>query len=678
MAAEAEAADTCRPQRPHQQGGKVACSSCSQLVSDARPLPCQHFYCPECLYQLPKEHEDQVVCPRCDLPSKVADAGLIDLSNVSVIQNMLDFMHLTNLCCSFHHDSPLDRYCESCHTLVCVDCCDDFHSEHTHSKIDNCFSQIQSQRDTYQADVESEIHRVQEAIRSLKVMEEVVVTQGECVKEEVANSKEKIFNLLNKAEQRVKRDVDQAIQHKISILKQQITNAEDTISRLEECVNAFRSNSMTVSAQQFLLKESQTIRRTSSIVHSVKKKSFEPLEHDSLQFSWEKLEEGIKKNFTSITCQFHPSSVQLIGFGEAKIPVMGKKVEIAFAFTPLSCGRIPLESISCLVFLIGKSQSWLPCEVKTTNNPYKFKVMCTPTSQGVHNLHVMVNNSLVQGSPFTFEVHPSPHTRISPLNTYQDLTAPCGVDVTGDGDIVVTELNSNCITVIDGGGRRVRSFCHREGGDLFGIACTTKGTVLVADGVSHEVLQYTMDGRCVCSVGGEGLSCGQFRKPMGIAVNKVTNEVYVADTNNHRIQILDENLAFSKMFGSKGSDVGQLDEPWGLAFDSDQLLYVADSKNHRVQKFTPGGEFLFAFGEKGYGKGKLMTPAGIAVDGNNFVYVSDFKNHYISVFDSNGVFVHLIGDTGSGSNIFCCPCQLAFDQMSLYVCDLGKNRICVV
>ena len=39
---------------------------------------------------------------------------------------------------------------------------------------------------------------------------------------------------------------------------------------------------------------------------------------------------------------------------------------------------------------------------------------------------------------------------------------------------------------------------------------------------------------------------------IGIAVHPVTGRVYVADTGNHRIQILDENLNFIGIFGERG------------------------------------------------------------------------------------------------------------------------------
>ena len=53
---------------------------------------------------------------------------------------------------------------------------------------------------------------------------------------------------------------------------------------------------------------------------------------------------------------------------------------------------------------------------------------------------------------------------------------------------------------------------------------------------------------------------------------------------------------FTGSFGSEGSGAGQLNEPIGLAVDQVAGdVYVADTGNNRVDKFDPFGTFLRAF-----------------------------------------------------------------------------------
>lgn len=50
---------------------------------------------------------------------------------------------------------------------------------------------------------------------------------------------------------------------------------------------------------------------------------------------------------------------------------------------------------------------------------------------------------------------------------------------------------------------------------------------------------------------------GQFTEPSGVAVN-AQNDIIVADTNNHRIQIFDKEGRFKFQFGECGKRDGQL------------------------------------------------------------------------------------------------------------------------
>lgn len=53
---------------------------------------------------------------------------------------------------------------------------------------------------------------------------------------------------------------------------------------------------------------------------------------------------------------------------------------------------------------------------------------------------------------------------------------------------------------------------------------------------------------------------------------------------------------FSFTFGSRGTETGQFDHPFGVAVDGSGNIYVADTRNVRVQKFASNGSFILQFG----------------------------------------------------------------------------------
>jgi DNA-binding beta-propeller fold protein YncE len=64
--------------------------------------------------------------------------------------------------------------------------------------------------------------------------------------------------------------------------------------------------------------------------------------------------------------------------------------------------------------------------------------------------------------------------------------------------------------------------------------------------------------------------------------------VYVADTNNHRIMRWSKGSKEGQIIvggNGSGQQSNQLNYPTGLSFDRLGNLYVADLSNNRVQKF---------------------------------------------------------------------------------------------
>ncbi len=77
-----------------------------------------------------------------------------------------------------------------------------------------------------------------------------------------------------------------------------------------------------------------------------------------------------------------------------------------------------------------------------------------------------------------------------------------------------------------------------------------------------------MDGGCISCVGSASNGPLQFSRPRSIAINNTTGQVYVADCGNHRVQVVNANLTFSHMFGSRGYGQAQFQYPIGVAIDS--------------------------------------------------------------------------------------------------------------
>ncbi len=135
--------------------------------------------------------------------------------------------------------------------------------------------------------------------------------------------------------------------------------------------------------------------------------------------------------------------------------------------------------------------------------------------------------------------------------------------------------------------------------------------------------------------GSEGTGDGEFYQPHDVAVDS-SGDVFVADSENHRIQKFDSNGNFITKWGSEGAGDGQFKWTYGVAVDSSGDVFVADSGNRRIQKFDSNGNFITKWGSQGTGDGQFNGPHDVAVDSSGDVFVADAYNSRIQKFDSNG------------------------------------------
>jgi DNA-binding beta-propeller fold protein YncE len=125
---------------------------------------------------------------------------------------------------------------------------------------------------------------------------------------------------------------------------------------------------------------------------------------------------------------------------------------------------------------------------------------------------------------------------------------------------------------------------HPSLGSPADAAVAQDGSVYVLTG--YGIKKLDRNGHLLLEWGSKGSGDGEFSYPRGITIDKNGN-LYVADTNNHRIQKFSSDCTFVAKWGSQGSADGQFSSPRGITIDKNGNLYVADSDNHRIQTTKP-------------------------------------------------------------------------------------------
>jgi sugar lactone lactonase YvrE len=242
------------------------------------------------------------------------------------------------------------------------------------------------------------------------------------------------------------------------------------------------------------------------------------------------------------------------------------------------------------------------------------------------------------------------------------------------------------------------------------LAIGVSGRLFVADYENHRVLSWAdatsflngdaadlVLGQANFTSGGSGAANNHLTHPEGVTVDPQGN-VFVADTDNHRVLVFEPPLASGMSgtpFGSQNCQANPtLDQfcfPRALASDPQGNIYLADEFHDRILIYrTPvaSNDFSPDLALQGLG-----NPRGVAVDANGNVFASDSENDRVLEYDSplstDTVSDRTFGSVSDGVDCFtptngmgvtgttlACPIDLAVDATgNLFVSDLYNHRI---
>ena len=132
-----------------------------------------------------------------------------------------------------------------------------------------------------------------------------------------------------------------------------------------------------------------------------------------------------------------------------------------------------------------------------------------------------------------------------------------------------------------------------------------------------------------------GKGKNELLSPHGLAFDRDNDKLFIADTNNNRIQVYPhETVSALKERTRTLSQIflpdPRMEMPWGVCV-SQGHVFVTQYNGHCVDVYTCQKSFVTRFGSHGFGIGQFSCPTGVCVDGKD-VYVCDSNNNRIQIF----------------------------------------------
>jgi hypothetical protein len=243
-----------------------------------------------------------------------------------------------------------------------------------------------------------------------------------------------------------------------------------------------------------------------------------------------------------------------------------------------------------------------------------------------------------------------------PLPAGSTMGAPASVAFDSKGNLFVLYRGMKALAEFDADGKFVRAF----GDGLFrrthGLTIDRDGNFWITDVGAHIVVKMNPKGEILLTIGTKGeagvwdeaTQSHHLNEPNEVAIGR-NGDVFVVQGHtpgkgDPRVLKFDKEGKFIKTWGGLGTEPGKFNVAHGVTVDAKGDLWVADRENERIQIFDQDGKFVKELKYAG-------LPCGMSVGSQNIYMVNGFAAQLLRL-DLDGKVLGAIGKSGKGVGEF--------------------------
>ncbi|EDO36436.1 predicted protein, partial [Nematostella vectensis] len=624
----------------------LTCRQCSNVFKNPRITPCLHSFCAECLNEIARSRPYQayIACPTCKYEIRKPEGGLFNTLPPNFFLNRLHDIYVAKRrsysdsnCGNCHRKVLLNSFCFACDTFMCEECLTAHNHKHKIIDIHDAANDHKMKIIDGNIKLKSKLKTVETGISNVEFKKMEVNEQIDYVKSDIKSRIESLVRTLKKHEEEMINELEKIRKDKQENLSFQLQMYE-TMHRQTMGAVVFTEDLLQRNMSEEILSiKNHMFERVNEILDT--NVGVTPAENERVGY----VANSEAYNGIQSVCLGHISTsltepIESTAEGEGLSDVSAGE-EVYFTVTTRNAqGDVYYSEIDHVVVGVD-SLMWgdVEASVKSLHNGH-YEVKYIARVPGIYKIQVEIGGQHIKDSPFNVEVKQPVLTPVKSFSSH---------------------------------GMTKGKFLQPHG-----VAVSTIGQIVVSDSLKHHLQVFTPDGNLMFDFGGEGSDDGKFMHPMAIAFDKSEKCLYVADSDNNRIQVVDvKNGRFIRKFGCVGEGPGQFNGPCGVSVDGKGRVIVTDWNNNRVQVFSSEGKFLMKLGDTG--EERIIQPrCALYHDDKEAFIVSDTGNNVIKVFDKNGKFSHVIGKPGSKRGELHGPRGLAIDKyQNIIVCDFENHRL---